>query len=208
RVSEFDRRTYADAEYVVMVDGTSSASKRLLLEGLPAVCLVIKTYDDPVRDFVLRRLRAKRVRSFVSLTLPRAARLEATPAGVVESEILVPGISGMLAHNGYLPSELATYFAAGARWFAVQDGGTYISAGLVFPNFDAVWEIGGLFTEPAWRRQGHARRIVTAALNHLAARNLVPRYQVRSDNTGSVRLAEGAGLREFLRMDHFLTRQG
>jgi mannobiose 2-epimerase len=55
---------------------------------------------------------------------------------------------------------------------------------------------------------GHARKIVTAALNNLVTRNLVPRYQVRSDNIESIRLAESAGLQEFLQMDHFVVNSG
>jgi GNAT superfamily N-acetyltransferase len=207
QASDFDRRTYAGSRFVVLVDGTSGASKLELLEGLPAEGLVIKTYDDLVRDFARARLRARTVQSYVSFTPAAGSRPGAAPAGVVESGVLVPGIARMLANNGYTPEDLAGKFAAGARWFAAQEGGMNVSAGFVFPNFGAVWEIGGLFTEPAWRRQGHARRIVAAALCHLAAHGRVPRYQARSDNIGSIRLAQDAGLREFLRMDHLLANQ-
>jgi GNAT superfamily N-acetyltransferase len=139
--------------------------------------------------------------------LGAGARPEAAPPGVVESGGLVPEVARMLSNNGYTPEDLAAQFAAGARWFATQEGGRTVSAGFVFPNFDAVWEIGGLFTEPGWRRQGRARRIVVAALNHLVSRSRVPRYQARSDNLESIRLAQAAGLREFLRLDHLLANQ-
>ncbi len=207
QVSDFDRRAYAESRFVVLVDGTSAASKLALLEGLPTDRLVIKTYDDLVRRFALARLRARRVQTFVSLTLPAGARPEAAPPGVVESGVLVPEVARMLSNNGYTLEDLASQFAAGARWFATQEGGRTVSAGFVFPNFDAVWEIGGLFTEPGWRRQGRARSIVVAALSHLVSRSRVPRYQARSDNLESIRLAQAAGLREFLRLDHLLANQ-
>jgi len=206
-MSDFDRRAYAESRFVVLVDGTSAGSKLTLLEGLPSDRLVIKTYDDLVRQFALARLRARKVRSFVSLTVPAGTRLEEKPSGVVESGLLAPEVARMLSNNGYTPEELAGQFAAGARWFATQEAGKTVSAGFVFPNFDSVWEIGGLFTEPGWRRQGRARSIVIAALNYLTARGRVPRYQAQSDNIGSVRLAQAAGLREFLRLDHLLANQ-
>jgi hypothetical protein len=45
---------------------------------------------------------------------------------------------------------------------------------------------------------------VAAALSYLIEHGQIPRYQVRSDNLPSIRLAEASGLREFLRMDHLL----
>ena len=204
-MSDFDRQTYPEAKFVVLVDGTSQASKLDLLENLPAGRLVIKSYDASVTRFALGRLGARKVRSFRSFTLPPAGPVEAAPAGVIESEALVPEIIQMFSHNGYLEAELAIHFAARARWYAIQDGVRKISAGFVFRNFDLVWEIGGLFTVPGFRRQGHARKIVAAALNHLVAQKLVPRYQVRADNLESIRLAESTGLQPFLQMDHLLT---
>jgi GNAT superfamily N-acetyltransferase len=110
--------------------------------------------------------------------------------------------------NGYTAQELERHFAAGARSFAVREGARRVAAGFIFPNFDAVWEIGGLFTEPGHRRKGYGRRIVAAALHRLLTERLVPRYQVSSDNQESVRLAQSCGLRPFLRMDHFMVRKG
>jgi ribosomal protein S18 acetylase RimI-like enzyme len=204
RVSEFDRQVYPNADTVVLVDGVSDALKSALLAGLPAGRLVIKAHDDFTRKFALEALGAQRALSFRSFTLPPTARLEPAPTGIMESEALDPEIARILARNGYTGPELARFFAAGARWYAIEEAGRYVSAGFVFPIFERVWEVGGLYTEPDHRRRGHARRIVAAALGHLAARNLITRYQVRSDNLESVRLAETAGLREFLRIDHFV----
>jgi ribosomal protein S18 acetylase RimI-like enzyme len=208
QISQFDRETYPDADFVVLIDGTSDGSKAILAEKLPPGRLVIKSYDAWVRQFVQDRFRVKKVRSFISFTRSIDAHLETAPGGVAESETLVPEMAQIFSHNGYGGAELAGHFAAGARWFAVQDDGRNVSAGFVFRNFDVVWEIGGLFTEPNYRRQGHARKIVAAALHHLMTRQFIPRYQVRSDNIESIRLAEAAGLHEFLQMDHFLTNPG
>ena len=110
----------------------------------------------------------------------------------------------VFGQNGYEPAEVSRHFADGARWFGIRDRGQIVSACFVFRNFETVWEIGGVFTEPSHRRMGHARKVVTSALNHVLANGFIPRYQVRSGNMESIRLAETIGLKEFLRMDHFL----
>jgi RimJ/RimL family protein N-acetyltransferase len=110
----------------------------------------------------------------------------------------------MFAANGYLDSEMARYFADGARWFAILNETKAQSAGFVFRNFESVWEIGGVLTHPEFRRHGLARQVVAAALRYLIEHGQIPRYQVRSDNLPSIGLAEASGLREFLRMDHLL----
>jgi GNAT superfamily N-acetyltransferase len=208
RVSDFDRQAYPDAQLVVLVDGSSDALKEGLLAGLPPGRLVVKACDAPTRRFASESLGGTLVRSYLSYTPPPGAPAAPEPAGVEESRSLDPEVGRLLSMNGYTAPELERCFTAGARSFAVRDGARRVAAGFIFPNFDTVWEIGGLYTEPGHRRKGYARRIVAAALHRLQAERLLPRYQVRSDNLESVRLAESCGLREFLRMDHFMARKG
>ena len=204
QVSDFDRQTYPDADFVVLVDGTSGMAKSLLLEKLPPGCLVIKSSDATVKAFAADRLGAKKVRSFKSFTQPAGVGPTAVVAGVKESDVLSPEIERMISGQGSLSSELADHFAEGARWFALDDSGRPVSACFVFRNFDNVWEVAGVYTEGQHRRQGLARKVVTAALAYLAGRKLIPRYQVRSDNVESAQLALSVGLREFIQIDHWV----
>jgi len=206
RVSDFDRRIYPNTTLVVLMDGTSHEAKLRLLNNMPAEHMVVKTYDESVKDRLLNRFQAKPALSFVSYTALSPHASHSTPAGVCESSVPDGEITPIFGHNGYEPAELSRHFADGARWFGVRDHGRIVSACFVFRNFETVWEIGGVFTEPDHRRRGHARKVVTGALNHLLASGFSPRYQVRSDNTESIRLAETIGLKEFLRMDHYLVR--
>jgi predicted GNAT family acetyltransferase len=48
------------------------------------------------------------------------------------------------------------------------------SAGFVFRNFESVWEIGGVFTHPEFRRHGLARQVVAAALSYLIEHGQIP----------------------------------
>ena len=187
-----------------MIDGTSEAAKSKLLDELPNGSLVVKTYDSAVKEFLVRKYHATPVRPFVSFTRS-ADDPNPSPLGkIVESRKLEPGVVAMFASNGYMDSELARHFSDGARWFGIEENGQVVSACFVFRNFETVWEIGGVFTQPDHRRQGLASRVITAALGYLNKSRYLPRYQVRSDNIASIDLAKAAGLKEFLRLDHYL----
>jgi RimJ/RimL family protein N-acetyltransferase len=111
-------------------------------------------------------------------------------------------LAALFDRNGYGAPALARHFADGARWFAIHRDGAPAAACFVFRNFGPVWEIAGVHTAPAARRQGLARRVVRAALVHLLERGVLPRYQTSAANEGSVALARGIGLIEFLRIEH------
>jgi GNAT superfamily N-acetyltransferase len=195
---------YPDTNLVVLLDGTSTHGKLQLFNDLPAEPLVVKTYDESVGDRLVNRFQAKPALSFVSYTASSPRAGHSIPADVIESSVPDDEIIRILGHNGYERAELSRYFADGARWFGIRSRGQIVSACFVFRNFETVWEIGGVFTEPNHRRMGHTRKVVTSALNHLLANGFTPRYQVRSDNMESIRLAETIGLKEFLHMDHYL----
>jgi len=98
--------------------------------------------------------------------------------------------------------ELDDAFQHGARAFAVRRQGRVTSACFVYPNFETIWEVAGVFTQPEYRGQGHAKSVVSAALRYLATANRQARYQTTADNTASLRLASSLGLEEFLRVAH------
>jgi ribosomal protein S18 acetylase RimI-like enzyme len=201
---EYDRQTYADRELVVLIDGTSAAAKVELLGHLPNARLVVKTSDEVVGAHLRAVRSARAARSFLSFTSPENGAPQPRAPGLSEGTHLTPEVARMFAQNGYMDSELGRHFADGARWFAVHRNGRTCSAGFVFRNFESVWEIGGIYTEPEYRRQGFGRAIVAAALSELLGTGRIPRYQVRSDNEASIHLARASGLVEFLRIDHLL----
>ena len=201
---EYDRQTYPDRELVVLIDGTSAAAKLEIIGKLPNTRIVVKTSDNAAGALLRASRSARVIRTFLSFTSPENLAQQSKAAGISEGSNLKPEIALMLAQNGYLDSELSRHFADGARWFAIQRNGRTCSAGFVFRNFESVWEIGGIYTEPEFRRQGFGRMIVAAALSELLGTGRIPRYQVRSDNEPSINLATASGLVEFLRMDHLL----
>ncbi len=206
QISDFDRHTYPTTELVVLIDGSSIKNKIELLQGLPDAPLVVKTYDEPIKLYLRSQFQAEPALSFISFTATGAPPQVSTPIEVIESTTPDDEATRLFSYNGYEPAELARYFADGARWFGIREGGRLISVCLVYRNFETVWEIAGVYTEPDRRAQGHARNVVRAALAHLLASGLIPRYVVRFDNTASIRVAEAVALKEFLRVDHYLVR--
>jgi ribosomal protein S18 acetylase RimI-like enzyme len=198
---DYDRATYPGRR-VALIDGTDAGAKRALLDGLPPGALVVKTSDPAAIAHLAATRGATRARSFLSFTAGDV--LPAAPAGLLEGAAPPPAVAAMFAANGYEPREIAQHFADGARWFAAERDGAVRAAGFVFRNFESIWEIGGVHTDPAHRRQGLARAVVAAALRHLTGSGRIPRYQVRADNAASVALAEASGLRLFLRFEHLV----
>jgi GNAT superfamily N-acetyltransferase len=205
---EYDARHYADVPLAVLLNGSSAALQLALLAELRGG-FVLKLSgdigDDAVRRFVRERLGALPVRSFTSFTAAPGLVLDVSNA-VVGSALLDAPARELFRQTIYDESELGRYFADGAHWFGLRQGSRLVSGCFVFRNFGAVWEVAGVFTEPAQRRHGLAAEAVRAAVTHLLARGLRPRYQVESSNQPSVALAQRLGLSEFIRVEHFVVR--
>ncbi len=128
-----------------------------------------------------------------------AQNVRQTPAITDEARPLLD------AHNVYSAGELETMFADGnGRCFVSFDGDVAVGVALSFPNSPSLYEIGSLYVAPVARRAGHASALVRAALADAAARGLSVRYVVGATNAPSIALAERSGLREVMRLEHWL----
>ncbi len=195
----YDAATYGTSGLAVLVDGTSAPLKLSLLQALPRQFLVVKTYDAVVQRYATAEWGAEHVATFLSFTTDTAF---AEDPSVKRSTDLSMEAAKLFASNGYTDQELWRAFDNGACWFGVQRDEQLASACFVFQNFDRVWEIAGVATEPAFRRQHLAATVVRSAVNHLIALKRLARYQVAADNVASVQLARAAGLHEFIRIEH------
>ena len=80
-----------------------------------------------------------------------------------------------------------------------------VAIALSFPNTPTLHEIGSLYIAPQARRAGHASVLVHAALADIASRDLATRYVVDATNAPSIELATRCGLREVMRLEHWLS---
>jgi ribosomal protein S18 acetylase RimI-like enzyme len=128
-----------------------------------------------------------------------AHNVRVTPAITAEARPLLD------AHDVYSAGELETMFADGnGRCFVSFDGDSAVAVALSFPNSSLLYEIGSLYVAPDARRAGHASALVRAALADVAARGLTVRYVVDATNAPSIALAKRCGLREVMRLEHWL----
>ena len=116
----------------------------------------------------------------------------------------------MLFRSVYSAGELDTMFADGsARCLLRFDGDEAdrhpLAIALSFPNTPTLHEIGSLYVAPLARRAGHASVLVHAALADVARRDLAARYVVDATNARSIELATRCGLREVMRLEHWLS---
>lgn len=202
--SVWDAAQYPDAGWVALLAADGRAAADQLLAGLPAGRMVFKLAGTIERAALLNRYAARRTTAFISFT--------ASPSAIypAHEDLLVTATPeehwlAIFAEHGHDAELLARACAAGeGLLFAAMDGGILASLCFATRIYESIWEIGGLSTTPELRRRGHARRLIELALYMLAERRLTPRYQVQEDNLPSIRLAESAGLRPFVTVEHYL----
>jgi GNAT superfamily N-acetyltransferase len=209
----YDATTYPGAEWIVFLAVNDPATASKLVERLArdpwvwnpgtGARLVFKLVDAVSREAVLAAFPARRVTGFVSYTTEQAD-LPHDPWVEVAAQ-LDPRLVPCYQSNGYTLPELERMFGQESRSFSLfAETGAPQSTCMIFKNFGPVWEIGGVYTDPANRRQGLGRRVVARAVQELLESGRIPRYQVKESNLASRALAEGLGMRPFVYTEHFV----
>ncbi len=202
--SEWDRSMYPQCTHVVLINGTSPSAKRKFFPLFPKTPFVLKIADDALQASLLTLGKATKAATFRSFTASSSIALHAPDSEVQVAATPTEAALQMFQSNGYSPEELVRHFQSGAVWFGLHRDGELASGCFIFQNYERIWEIAGVFTQPPFRRQHFAQKVVGAALHHLAASTLIPRYQCRADNGASLGLAKSCNLVEFLQMDHYV----
>lgn len=201
--SSYDRQTYPQAALAALIASDHPALTAQLLDHVPqGVGVVFKLASAADRAAVERRFAIERRTAFLSFTSAGEvapapdARLTATP----DDDALA-----MFETQGHARTWLAPLLRDGRAFACVLErGGETRAACLAFETFGPVWEVGGVVTAPAHRRQGLGAKVVRTALAALTERRLTPRYQVEEHNTASIALARSVGLAPFLTLEHWI----
>ena len=200
--SPFDAQTYPNSDFIVLLAATDPEILQYIILQIPRKTnLVFKFVDAMTRQIILQRFPAQRVTAYLSYTT-QEPRFHSHPS-VVMSNRLDKHILPCYLENGYTSQAMARYFEQGAMSFTISDQAQPLSTCFAFRNYEAVWEIGGVYTAAFQRRQGLAKRVVETALHQVLDRGWTPRYQVRETNQPSIRLAEALGLKPFVVTEHF-----
>jgi RimJ/RimL family protein N-acetyltransferase len=203
--SPYDSAVYPKAEFVVYMG--CSGDFRLLQEVVSDIprgkrC-VFKVQKCEYRAVLETVFQLQKVREFISYTSGLDSVLSYSP-DVVEGACLEELLFSLWSKNGYSRHEIQGYFEQGARAYSILESGVPVSTCLVFQNYGRIWEVGAVYTVEQYRDKGYAKKVVKSAISRLMSRELTPRYQVVSENTASIRLAESIGLRKFVVLEHLM----
>jgi GNAT superfamily N-acetyltransferase len=197
----YDRRHYPQTELSATLISTSPDLTRDLLDHiLIGKSLLFRLGSDADRDVIADRFALTRRNAFLSFT-------HADPPSGTHGDISADPAAApwdLFAEQGHDESWLAPLLRDGRAFHtAIDQAGQAIAACFAFEIDTGLWEIGGVFTRPAHRGLGLARRVVLATLGELKRRGLAPRYQVAEANTPSISLARSLGMTEFQTLTHF-----
>ena len=200
----YDRATYPDLDWVVLLSATTPAAAITLLPHIPRdQKLIFKLMDAGIRERLAAHFSLQPITTFLSYTATVVEHFTPHPDVAVADQVedrLYP----IFAAQGHERAELTRYFATGqARTFTLYRAAAPVAACFTYQNFETVHEIGGVFTLPSERRKGYAQQVVETAVHSLLARNCLPRYQVHEDNHASIALAEQIGLTPFVAVEHW-----
>lgn len=202
--SPWDSIHYPEIDTIALLAADHARAADQLLAGLPAARYVFKIAGMLAQEAVLRRLPARRTTAFISYTADQQTRAVLHPHVLVTSE---PGAAllALFAEQGHAPADLWQACQAGIGLvLSVTADGMVVACCFVQAIGGQIWEIGGLFTQPSYRRRGLASALVETALHVLAQRDVLARYQVHEQNLASRQLAEAIGLRQFVIVEHWV----
>jgi len=201
--SGYDLKTYPETKIVAFIESDHPDLTAALLDHLPRDAGIVFKLSRPEDVAVVAaRFAVARRRGFVSFT---AADSSAPEPGIRVTTAPGDAAYRLFAMQDHARDWLEPLLAAGTAFACVLErDGRPFSACFAFRNYGPVWEIGGVVTDPDHRRNGHAARVVRAALAELERRGLLSRYQVEDTNAASIGLARSIGLRPFMTLAHYL----
>jgi GNAT superfamily N-acetyltransferase len=200
--SSYDRETYPGAAIAAFIESDDPTLTASLIAHVPrAAGVVFKLSNEADLAPVAAQFAVTRRTAFVSFTSSSGS--EADP-DVRWTSAPADAAFALSATQGHDRAWLEPLLRAGKAFACVLErDGEVRCACFAFENFGTVWEVGGVVTAPAHRRQGLGSRVVRTALAELAKRGLAPRYQVEEANAASIRLASSVGLAPFLTIVHY-----
>ncbi|MFN8439201.1 MAG: GNAT family N-acetyltransferase [Caldilineaceae bacterium] len=207
QVSYYDATTYPQTKYVVLFSTDNLEATQTLFDHIPTDCnLIFKLMDEAVKGKLASIFPLQRVTSFLSYTSRPESCFVPDPEVHITHTVDEASLT-MYESQGHPRATVQRQFADGeAIHFSFYQQEKPVSLCFTYRNYDKVWEIGGVWSDPAQRRKGYARRVVATALHTLTQKQRTPRYQVHETNRASIQLAESLGLIRFVEIEHFLAK--
>lgn len=202
----YDYQKYGNYDLVAMPAADSPQAFNQLLDCIPKRKIVFKLIHDADKAKVRKRFDVSHERAFLNFTAVPTTQSNPDPEVTITTQLNEELIAA-LGKNGHTSTELARFFADGGKALAIKNGNRIKSVGMVYRNFDHIWEVAALYTEPAARGKGCAGKVVKTALHILQEQDHTPRFVVDAENFPSIKLAQSVGLKHFLTVTHYTTRE-
>ena len=199
----YDLVTYPEAKKAVFINGTSDKLKYNLLDSLPSDDYILRLNEALDLATLGNRFNISKGNSFISFFCSSPNDIS-TDSIVSANNTITDEAINLFVGNEYTEAEIRKYFGGGALWFGLIKDDEIKSICFIYYNYGDIWEIAGVHTLITERNKGYARIVINSALKYIFDRNCVPRYVTEYRNVNSVKLALGLGLKEFLRVNHFL----
>jgi ribosomal protein S18 acetylase RimI-like enzyme len=210
--AQYDADNYPSAAWVVYPalapdasagDIDAAANRTLALANHQTIC--VKVSDERFIHALRARASVKRARALCTFLLDDATQTHSEPHVSSSAQMTSPVSALSRVHGVYSEGELAAFFSSGeSRGHWIEVDGEPVAVALTFPTTQAIHEIGGLHVLPHARRRGHAAALLRHAAHDLRSRGKTVRYVVDENNEPSIALANGCGLKEAFRLQHFL----
>jgi len=201
--SAFDTATYPEAKYVVYLASSDEQIIPELMKEIPNdKDLIFKIHRPIYKDVIEKQFPLIWKKAYLSYSCQSLDECENYP-GVIKSACIDERLLLLWTKNGYSKSDIEKYFAKGASSFSIYKDNKPISTCLIFHNCYNIWEVGAVHTIENERGNGHAKKVVKAALNEILKAGNIPKYQVVHSNLPSIKLAEALGMKLFLKLEHY-----
>lgn len=169
--SAFDRETYPEAAFAMLLSSDNVDLTRRLVGSVPAQCnVVFKLATERDRDAVADRFPISRAASFLSFTDGGAA------AFASDSEVSIATSASdaelrLFETQGHARDWLGALLLSDRAFVcALEEAGELRSVCFAFENYRKIWEVGGVVTTASHRGRGLAARVVRTALAELRRR--------------------------------------
>jgi hypothetical protein len=202
-ILSFDREAYPRAKVALFINGTSENGTLNLLDSLPENNYILRLNRPLDLSGLENKYKVSRGNTYLSYscnTLINVQGIKVVPA----NSVLTKDAVKLISQNGHDEADLKEYFKNGARWFGVIKDNILKSVCFIYQDYGNFMEIGGVRTLKSERRKGYARIVVYSAIKYLLVQNFLPRYCTEEKNINSIRLAESLGMKQFLKIEHYL----
>jgi RimJ/RimL family protein N-acetyltransferase len=144
----------------------------------------------------------KKMNHFLSLTCSNAFYVE-NKKSIKSQNFVTDRFSALLENVQYTAQDVNEILLKIGKIFYIEENSIPISCCIIYKNYENIWEVGAVSTDPLHQGKGYAQKVVSKATAHILKNNHIPRYHVNKNNKKSLSLAIKINYEKFLEIIHY-----